>query len=386
MPRIRTTTALAGALALLLTGVGAASPASAATTESILYGGVTVQRASLPARSVTIEVVSTLPADRLELSIDGKVVGQDTTITATGGRWVGSAPVDLSGRSGTVILRSKLFTGRYGLRVLDQFFQVVPDVAAPTYTPPTVVRPGPSTTGVPAGTVLVPSGPLTIRTPGAVVENLDVAGCVVVAASDVTIRRSRVRCPGGPGSMAVRVADGVKGLVVEDTEIDGLGRTEIGVGWTGYTLRRVNIHHVADGARFGHGVTVEGSWIHDMVQIGTLHADALQTTSASNSVIRGNLLDPRNAATGAQHNAAIMLGSETGTRAVRNVLIEGNVLGGGGYSLNVSGSITAEGVVIRGNVFDPTATHGPVIAPARVPLSTGNLLASGAPVPVKLAS
>ncbi len=236
---------------------------------------------------------------------------------------------------------------------------------------------------MPAGTTLTPSGPLVISTRGAVVDGLDVAGCVVVAASDVTIRNSRIRCGHAPRGLAVRFAGGAQGLVVEDTEIDGLGTTTVGIGWGGYTLRRVNIHGVSDGARFGHRVTIENSWIHDMVRIGNLHPDAVQTTSASNVVIRGNVLDPTHAASGSRHNAAIMLGSETGTRAVRNVLIEGNLLGGGNYSLNVRGDITAENVVVRDNTFAPTARYGPAIAPARVPLSTGNVLLSGAPATVE---
>lgn len=375
---------IAGLAILLLTTVASGATASAARTETITYAGKTVQRAELPARKVTIDVVSTLPADRLDLLIGKTVVGQDTTITRAGSTWVGSAEVDLTGLSGTVVLRSRLHVGRYDLRILDQYFQVVPDAPAPpALVPPTPVRPGPSTTGVPAGTTLRPSGPLTVTAPGTVIEGLDIVGCVVVAADDVVIRASRIRCRAGAGGLAVRVADGAERLVVEDTEIDGLGSTGVGVGWTSYTLRRVNIHGVADGARFGHRVTIEGSWIHDMAQIGSLHADAVQTTSASSTVIRGNFLDPTNRSTGSRHNAAVMLGSETGTRAVRDVLVEGNVLGGGNYSLNLSASITAEGLVVRDNVFDPTARYGPVVAPARLPLSTGNLMASGAAVVVK---
>ncbi len=387
MRRTRSTTTAAALVALLLMALGAAAPAAATTADAVLYQDKTLQRAVVPARAVTIDTVSTLAVDRVEHSVAGRVVGRDDTTTATGTTWVSSAQVDLTGYSGTVIMRTKLFTGRLGLRVIDRFFQVVADAPPPPpLVPPTVTRPGPATTGVPAGTALTPSGPLTIRTPGAVVDGLDITGCVVVAASDVTIRNTRIRCDRAPSGLAVRVADGAQRLLVEDTEIDGLGTTQVGVGWTGYTLRRVNIHRVVDGARFGHHVTIEDSWIHDMALVGTLHPDALQTTSASNTVIRGNFLDPTDTATGAKRNAAIMLGSETGTRAVRNVLIERNVLGGGNYSLNVSPSISAEGVVVRDNVFDTTARYGPVIAPARVPMGSGNLLSTGAPVAVRLTS
>src|SRR5262245_33381699 len=55
--------------------------------------------------------------------------------------------------------------------------------------------PDETNTGVPAGTVLrIHQGTLEIRTPGAVVEDLDIRGCVRVMAPNVTIRRSKVTC------------------------------------------------------------------------------------------------------------------------------------------------------------------------------------------------
>lgn len=240
-------------------------------------------------------------------------------------------------------------------------------------------------TGVPAGSRLTPSRGLTITEPGTVIEGLDVRGCIDVLADDVTVRNTRVRCTDPDRVMVVRVGDGARRLVVESSELDGGGKVDIGIGWGDYTLRRVEIHGVVDGARFGHRVTVEESWIHDMARIGSLHPDALQTTSAADVVIRGNVLDPtRRGDDGGEdlNNAALMLGSETGTQEVRDVLVEHNRLDGGNYSLNVRGDITAESVVIRDNVFGDAARYGPVIGPSSVPLGDGNVMVSGAPVDV----
>ncbi len=382
MRRLTPPTVATALTALMLASFGAAAPAAAATTDQVTHAGASLHRARVPAERVTIEATSVLPTDRVQFLIAGRLVGEDTIIDTVGSTRTASAEVDLSALRGGTVLRARYYTGRTGLRILDRYFTVV-EPAAPLVAP-SPTRPGPSTTGVPAGRVLAPSAGLVVSTPGAVVDGLDIDGCVLVTASDVTIRNSRIRCGQPTGGVAVRVS-GAQNLVIEDTEIDGLGTAQVGVGWSAYTLRRVNIHGVADGARFGSGVTIESSWIHDMVSIGTLHADALQTTTASNTVIRGNYLDPRNRATGAFHNAAIMLGSETGTRTVRNVLIEGNVLGGGNFSVNVRGDINAETVVVRDNVFESTARYGPVIAPAHVPLGGGNVLTTGAPVTVKLA-
>ena len=65
----------------------------------------------------------------------------------------------------------------------------------PTSTPPPTNGPFPdaSNTGVPAGTVLTPSGGLTITTAGAVINAREITGQVVVNAPNVTIRNSRIR-------------------------------------------------------------------------------------------------------------------------------------------------------------------------------------------------
>ena len=263
----------------------------------------------------------------------------------------------------------------------------LPPAASPaTATPLGVTGPvDTALTGVPPGVVLKASRGLRITEPGTVVDGLDVRGCVDVMASDVTIRNTRVRCTDPDRVMVVRVGDGTSGLVVEASELDGGGEVDIGIGWGDYTLRRTEVHGVVDGARFGHRVVVEESWIHDMVRIGTLHPDAMQTTSAAQVVIRGNVLDPTREGDDGDddlNNAAIMLGSETGTQQVRDVLIEHNRLDGGNYTVNVRGDITASDVVIRDNVFGDGARYGPVIAPASVALGGGNVMVSGEPVEV----
>ncbi len=262
-------------------------------------------------------------------------------------------------------------------------------VPAPTPTEAVITAPvDPEDTGVPPGVTLRESGPLRLVDDGAVVDGLDVDGCVTVRADDVTIRNSRIRCGKDGVTLAVEVEDDSEGLVVESSEIDGLGRAEVGVGWGSYTLRKVDIHGTADGARFGHRVRVEQSWIHDMARIGDLHSDALQTTSAGDVVIVGNVLDPAQRGDGDPgepdyNNAGLMLGSETGTKQVRDVLVEHNRFDGGNYSLNVRGDIDAEGVVIRDNVFGDGSRYGAVIAPSSVELGPGNVLErSGAPVEV----
>ncbi len=84
-------------------------------------------------------------------------------------------------------------------------------------------KPGPSTTGVPAGTKLTPSGSIKVTKDGAVIEDLDVTGSITVLANDVTIRRVHLK---SDDYYPIRYFDNDNtGLVVEDSEIEGRQET-----------------------------------------------------------------------------------------------------------------------------------------------------------------
>lgn len=372
-------------VAALSVGLAGAAPAAAAS-DYLRYDGKSLNMARVPAAPVTVEVVSTTPAASATFSVGGRVLGTDTTLVPEGGRWVASTTVDLTGLHGLTKMTVRLQADRLS-RPVSKMFRAIPPAAPSTVpgTPSSSIpagMPGPGSTGVPAGTKLTPSGPLNIWQAGTVVDGLDVAGCVNVRASDVTIRNTRIRCDRPPSGVAVLQGGGARNLVLESVEVDGRGTSEVCVGWSGYTLRKVDLHGCADGARFGHQVTVEDSWVHDLARIGTLHPDALQTTSGTDVVIRHNTLDARSAS-GSFGNAALMLGTELGSKSLERVLVERNFLDGGNYALNVRGDITAEAITVRDNTFGDHTRFGPVITPASVPLGTGNVYAAnGTPVDV----
>ena len=124
--------------------------------------------------------------------------------------------------------------------------------SAPASAPVALAQsfPGATTTGVPEGTTLTPvNGRLVITKAGSIVDGKDINGCVEVKANDVTIKRSRIRCT---GYYTVRQYAEYSGLVIEDSEIDGLRSTKsVGVAFGRYTLRRVDIHGVEDGVQAG---------------------------------------------------------------------------------------------------------------------------------------
>ena len=362
---------------VLLASLAGAAPASAATSDYLRYEGKSLNMARVPAAVVTVDALSKTPARSATYYLGTRVLATDTTLEPEGDRWRASVPIDLTGEHGVIRLTVRFDVGKYS-RPVWNYFRAIPPSTPVAGT--SVAPAGPATTGVPKGKTLTPSGPLDITASGTVVDGLDVDGCVTVSGSDVLIRNTRIRCARPAGRAAVLRRGSATGLVLEDVEIDGLGATEACVGWSSYTLRRANVHHCVDGARFGDSVTIEDSWVHDMVKMGTLHPDAIQTSSGVDVVVRGNTLMPQSS-TGDASNAALMMGTEIGPRVLDRVLVEDNYLDGGNFSLNIRGDVNAKQVTIRDNRFGDATRFGPVIAPTRVKLGPGNVYAAtGGPV------
>ena len=284
-------------------------------------------------------------------------------------------------------------TGSYGATPAE-----TAEASAEAVTPPAPVlldQPDPAvalgvaraaaTTGVPDGVVLTPmTGEIRVRTPGQVVDGIDLTGCLIIEASNVVVRNSRVSCRNPTKPSAVHVMPGNWNLLVEDSEIDGLDGADIGIGWNNYTLRRVEIRNVADGAKAGSNVTIEDSWIHDIIRKGDLHPDAIQSTGGRDIVIRRNYLDPVPMGATDVRNSAIQLGSENGD-GLSNVLIENNILIGGNYTVNVRGDTVVQNVVFRGNVFNAPRRYGPIQAPPSVVFENNiDLVTGGAQTQVRL--
>lgn len=218
--------------------------------------------------------------------------------------------------------------------------------------------PGPDNTGVPAGTKLRRSGSITVEKDGQVIDGLDIQGCVLVTADNVVIRRSRIRCN---GRYSIRTLNATN-LLVEDVEIDGRGVNEAAVCCANYTLRRLDISNVIDGPRLADNTVVEDSWIHHLTRRPGSHNDTLQTTGASNIVIRGNSLEAYNPVTRDPFNACLMIGSTTGP-VVANLLFEGNYCNGGNYSIGVRTDLRGTNIRFRGNVFGRDHRYGVISRP-----------------------
>jgi len=206
--------------------------------------------------------------------------------------------------------------------------------------------PDATNTGVPAGTSLSSSGSLTVTRDGAVVDSKLVKGSITVKADNVTIRRTKIE---NEALYPIQIKSGYRGLVVEDTEIDGNGVASVAVLRGEYTLRRVNIHAVKDGPRIeGDNVVIEDSYIHHLTRVPEGHHDTIQIRRGVGIIIRHNNLQAYNDRLDDPMNAVIQTGSLIGL--VSNVLIERNLLNGGNYSL-AAGGPSIQQWVARNNRF-----------------------------------
>lgn len=218
--------------------------------------------------------------------------------------------------------------------------------------------PGAANTGVPAGTTLRQSGSLTLGTDGQVVDGLDIVGCVLVTAANVTIRRSRISCA---DTYSIRTLNAIN-LLVEDVEIDGRGVNQAAVCCSDYTLRRLDISNAIDGPRLADNTVVEDSWIHHLRRRAGTHNDTLQTTGATNVRIRRNALDAYHPEAGDPMNACLMIGSTTAP-VVANLVFEGNYCNGGNFSIGIRPDLRAGDIEVRGNAFGRDHRYGVVARP-----------------------
>lgn len=240
--------------------------------------------------------------------------------------------------------------------------------AAASEIDPLDAFPDASSTGVPDDVTLQPSESLVVTEPGAVIEGLDVSGCIEVQADDVTIRNTRVRgsCPQG----AISTGYGeLSGILIEDVEVDGLRQDSFtaGIGGSGFTCRRCDVHDSGQGINMGRDVVVEDSYVHDLYYADDSHNAAVSSNGGGGYVIRGNRLEipPSPGA-----SAALALYGDFAP--IEDVLVEGNRFDGGSYCVyggSVEGKPYPEGRDIRfiDNVFGDTfhadcGMHGPYVA------------------------
>jgi len=246
-----------------------------------------------------------------------------------------------------------------------------------------------SNTGVPVGTRLTASPGLTITTAGTVINALDIDGDVVVRASNVTIRNSRIS-----GRVDNGDQNAYKNTVIQRSEVIGpydakADQGIAGVGFTGYTCDGCNVRGWGKGFGMSADVTIKNSWVHDIVVFGDpanggSHNEAILSLGGTNLTILNNRLDAGDAP-----NASASLALYSQWEAYKNVLVQGNLFDGGGYCLyaGLGGSYGASNTKFINNTFGTKYSprcgwYGPAVAydPGNGNQWTGNVMQSGAAV------
>jgi hypothetical protein len=196
-----------------------------------------------------------------------------------------------------------------------------------------------SNTGVPPGVKLTASKSLAVATAGAVIDALDVDGPVNIEADNVLLRRCRVR---SASAAVIKIKTGASGVIVEDCDIDGVGRDNDGCnGIQGSgVFRRNNIRHVENGVTpDGGGPTIiEDNYIHDLLASGSPHYDCIQIDGGvENIVIRHNTV-----INAYPQTSAIMIDNYFGE--IKDIIVENNLLIGGGYTIYVDARFNSSAV------------------------------------------
>jgi len=184
----------------------------------------------------------------------------------------------------------------------------------------------------------------------AVVDGVDIDGCVYVdvGVTTATITRSRIT---GNCNYMIRLAtpNNPIDLTVSDTEIVG---GAVQMQGAGYTWLRVNAHSFSGKAAMtGSNATVEDSYIHDPTCAPPDHQSGIGTNGGSTGVVL-------------RHNTVDMTPTECTSGGIANyddfgafhdILIENNLINSGGYCLkagfednNAAGN---SGMQVLNNVF-----------------------------------
>lgn len=245
--------------------------------------------------------------------------------------------------------------------VIDAMADAIPSDARPSdanaRSCPLPNYPDETCTGVPSGTSLrrvpadVTSGPgwmwngdgaIQVTVDGTVIDGLEVAGCISVEATGVTVRNTRAQCITTGSSPRARDPMSPR-LTIEDCEVvcpDMDGTTAIGD--RNINVYRVNIHGCENGFDMDSDAEIHDSYIHDLHQSVIAHTDGLQSAVGTNLVIDHNRFyaetpgacgDPSGHTADCGGTSAININNTAAGPMSANTTVSHNLVAGGAYTL-----------------------------------------------------
>lgn len=193
-------------------------------------------------------------------------------------------------------------------------------------------------TGVQAGITLTktgtPGGTIYTTANNQVIENLEIAGQLVIQHTGVVVRNCRFTgCTDTGGGAAITTTDTSSSLI-EHVEIDGSGGQGAGycngIQWNGrYTGRFINIWGVwEDGMKLHPYTYLYDSYIHDMAPRTGAHPDAIQLDQCHDSEVHRCWIED---STNPWGTSAVFIKPEVGPFS--NVLVDSCYLSGGGFTM-----------------------------------------------------
>ena len=199
----------------------------------------------------------------------------------------------------------------------------------------------------PTGTLQVVNQSVTITVSG-VYADREIRGCLEVRAPNVTVRNVKVVGTCITGNVRTYAA-GSQFLDMEVDCRDGSNSHGFNNGSGGNaTIRRADIHDCENGLNVPGNTDIADSWIHNLYDGGDAHTDGAQfNQGASNIRFVHNTIDARGNTT-----SAIIMWDE-GNPQNSNVLIDGNLMAGGAYTLYCARQGPVNNVVITNNRFGP---------------------------------
>lgn len=205
--------------------------------------------------------------------------------------------------------------------------------------------PSAATTGVPAGTSLTASGPVTVDTAGATIQGLDIAGRLTVNADNVTVKNCRLDTSGDFWGVMANGAN----LTIQDCTLIGGPNTQapLAAFSTGYFhAYRLDVSGAGDGITFTANCWVYDSYVHDLYTDAGTHNDGMNAYSGLGMrAIHNTILNSHD------QTSCITVGSPSPGGPATEIDCSNNLFAGGGYAV-YGGMGGGTGISVRNNTFD----------------------------------